>query len=121
MRLTLDALINGRGEEIPAHFVAARERWASLLAGLDANGIMDLADGLAHEQHYFERECGGRVLGKEAMAIAGIAYLIDQGEEVLAAALGRALYASMCSVEVKSAAEQTAGVYELEIGRWGEQ
>ena len=118
MEQTIEELIKGNGE-IANFYRLARERGDGILgnAGRPID-VTKLADRLRDEQLWFEKNCGGRHIGQEVMAVVGIAHLTSEpdgfGENApTALAVANAFEASMCSVEVKSMAMRVAALYDV--------
>ncbi|RJF96911.1 hypothetical protein D3870_21315 [Noviherbaspirillum cavernae] len=118
MRMVLEALVNGN-DEIVEHFAQAKARWTRLLANASTVSVDELAEKLTSEQFHFERNCGGRYLGKVIMGWSGFItlYSCQNGYEGdngrLAYKLAKSFANSSCSLEVKHAAKKAAEMYHV--------
>lgn len=119
MHETINMLIKG-DERILTYYARATDRWKKLLEGLTPSDVDKLTTLLDRAQDGFEADCDqDRELGKEVMAVAGIAHLYDPGpgftaaNNAMAMTVLRALKRSNCSVEVHGSAQDTAEFYNL--------
>ncbi len=114
---TLELLIQG-DPDIVDYYNNARNLWQEIRESANFNDVASLAQDLANKQFQFERECGGRWLGQEIMAIVGIGqfYNSNVGFDATiedAIKVKNAFAQSYCSLEVKWHAEKTVEIYGL--------
>lgn len=69
--------LNRGNSRIPAYFAAALERWRTALDRPNGRNPEALGAWARAEQRWFETNCGGRLLGREIMGVAGISGLAD--------------------------------------------
>jgi hypothetical protein len=115
MHYTIEALLNG--QQVTERYRAARDHWRSVLRNVDATDPDAIAEAAEAEQMWFEHNCGGRYIGQEIMAVAGIAqyYTTATGfDENLpkAKAMYEGLLQSKCSVEIHGHARDMAKLFE---------
>lgn len=121
MHRTIEKLMANE-EPVGEYFVAAKQKWADMLADITEVSVAELADRLTSEQSWFERHCGGRWDGYEVMVWSGFGSIYDVTLGYERDGLGRAeavklaeAFAScMCSVEIKGIARDVAASYHLE-------
>lgn len=117
MHYTAELLLTG-DTAVVGYYRAARRIWEELLANEEAKDVATLASRLGSVQSRFERECGGRWVGQEVMAVSGIAQFYTTAEGFGdrlkdARRVYDALRASYCSMEVKFHADAVAASYHL--------
>lgn len=117
MRHTIDRLLRG-DPDVVNNYVAARERWTSILESPDAQSVDALSRRLTGEQMWFEHNCGGRWEGQEVMVWSGIGHLYDSrigfdATREIVLRVFDAFMSSFCSIEVKWHAERAAESYRL--------
>ncbi len=113
MEYTIEALVKD-DPEIAHHYARGAKRWVAILRADPSEA--SLAMRLRIEQLWFEKNCGGRCLGPEVMAVTGIAYLYSTADgfgdnQGTARRVSDAIQASTCSVEVKEVGERMAHLY----------
>lgn len=115
MEAILDELKNGN-PDIPSFFFEAEKLWDRMLSDIDSISVQELAKRLQVQQHLFEAICEERHLGKMIMAWSAYPHFYsreacfdDNGKRTHK--LMQAFAGSLCSVEVKHAAEQAAQMY----------
>lgn len=132
MHYTIEKLIEGE-RDLVGWYEKALELWVKIFSKadpLDKNNLTRLSEEIFFEQTTFERNCGGRAIGQEIMAITGIAqfyttqYGFDVGyEDEYDGRFERAqnVYISIkksnCSLEVKFHADAVARSYGLEVDK----
>ncbi len=117
MHYTIKRLLSG-DRDLVGHYVAARQRWASILESADSRSVDLLSRRLTDEQGWFEHNCGGRWEGQEVMVWSGFGHLYDRQigfdrNRELVFRMFDAFMSSFCSVEVKWHAERAADSYHL--------
>lgn len=117
MHYTIEMLLNGR-TEVFQYYARATEIWNDLLARPDCQTPEGLGAALTAEQTHFESGCGGRIIGQEIMAVAGIAMHYAtadgfDGREQNVQRVREGIRASFCSIEVKGHADRAATSYRL--------
>jgi hypothetical protein len=117
MNYTVEMLVRGQAEVINYYRLAA-ERWREIWGRPEASQLEQLARMLQAEQMWFEQNCGGRWVGQEIMVVSGLAGLYSTAtgfdcNEPRARLLYDAFQSSLCSVEVKSIAQEVARSYDL--------
>ncbi len=121
MEYTIEALVKD-DPEIAHHYARGAKRWVAILRADPSEA--SLAMRLRIEQLWFEKNCGGRYLGPEVMAVTGIAYLYSTADgfgdnQGTARRVSDAIQASTCSVEVKEVGERMAHLYlDEELGEF---
>lgn len=121
MHVYIEKLMEG-DRSIVSYFVAAKERWAGILADVGSVDVDVLADRLTGDQNWFERNCGGRLVGQEIMVIAGFGSIFSTSEGYRRPGLGfpeankllQAFHKSVVSVEIKQLADEIAESYWVE-------
>lgn len=114
---TLEKLIKG-DEEIPKYYKNAKELWNEIKNSKYFDDVNSLAKLLTIKQLEFEKNCGGRWLGQEIMAIVGIGqfYSLEVGFDFTiddAIKVKNAFAQSYCSLEVKWHAEKAVKIFNL--------
>jgi hypothetical protein len=114
---TLDLLIQGQ-QEIVEYYNNARQLWQQIRESEAFNNVDTLAQELTNRQLRFEKDCGGRWIGQEIMAIVGIGqfYSIEvgfDGNTDEAIKVKNAFAQSYCSIEVKYHAERAVEIFGL--------
>jgi hypothetical protein len=117
MHLTAEALYQGR-PEILEWYKNARDRWNAIFKEINPLDVENLAERLTHEQKWFERNCGGKYIGREIMVVISVAqfYSTVSGFDDSGAKAKSVLDAfahSLCSGEVKGKARSVAESYNL--------
>ena len=118
MHYVLEQLKNGDADVL-RQFHEAHKEWDELLKDVDTVTVDELAKRLSSAQFTFERIFGDRAEGKDGMPWSGFSHLystelgFDSNLET-AQKLAEAFAKSMCSIEVKFAAERAAASYRLE-------
>ena len=121
MEYTIEALVKD-DPEIAHHYARGAKRWVAILRADPSEA--SLAMRLRIEQLWFEKNCGGRYLGPEVMAVTGIAHLYSAADgfednQETAQRVSAAIQASTCSVEVKELARRAAQIYlDEELGEF---
>lgn len=119
MIYTYSRLIKGDAE-IVKYYQVALEHWKEILENPKNEDVESLAKSLSSEQFWFERNCGGRFLGQEIMAVTGLAQFYDEqigfeGNEQNALNIYEAFQRSYCSMEVKFHSREAAEIFYLEV------
>jgi hypothetical protein len=115
--MTFDRLIKGENEII-LYYNKAVSLWMDIRNSHAFVSADKLAEELSKQQPVFERECGGKNLGMEIMAMVGIGQFFS-AETGFESTLNDALLVlnafekSYCSIEVKLSAEKAATIYHL--------
>lgn len=116
---TIKSLIEG-DPNLMGYYRRASEIWSEILSEPEANDIRGLADILGMRQSQFEKECGGRFLGREIMAAVGIGQFFISpiegfGDDMETVTLIRQAFArSMCHIEVKVYMGIISKMYDLQ-------
>ncbi len=119
--LTVERLIEG-DLNIVEYYNRAREIWEEILSRPEAEDVDGLATILGSRQRDFERECGGRFLGQEIMAVVGIRQFyssaggdpenLDPQNLRMVELVREAFRRSSCS-DAKAYVDDLAGVFRL--------
>jgi hypothetical protein len=116
---TIKGLIEGN-IHIVRYYQKAFDIWTEILSDPEANDVGRLADLLVIRQSRFEKECGGRFLGREIMAAVGIGQFYISpiegfGNNMETVTLIRQAFAqSRCHIEVKVFVGIISKVYDLQ-------
>ena len=115
---TIGSLVSGKPVE--AWYKWGDEKWSELIAKHGTGAKLSTA--LATAQSDFENFCGDIAIGKEIMAITGIAHYYTQKDgfsnpsgHKSATEIYHAIANSLCSIEVHSYAKLAADILLLEI------
>ncbi len=114
MHYTIEELLKSN-LQMQKYYSNAIELWEEIdsLASRDSQSLSQV---IRAKQSEFEQRCGGRNLGQEIMVVSGIGrhYSTARGlEDVKARAVYKAIKDSMCSLEVKVAADKIAESYSI--------
>jgi hypothetical protein len=117
MHHTIEILYQGN-PEILEWYKRARDRWNAIFKEIDPLDGENLAERLTHEQKWFERNCGGKYIGREIMVVTSVAqfYSTESGFDdsgAKAKSIIDAFARSLCSGEVKGKAKSVAESYNL--------
>ena len=118
MDLTLHKLIEG-DQDIVRYYQNAHSIWKNILKNFSVSQVQSIANDLRDRQlNHFEKECGGRDMGKEIMGVVGIMQFHSESTAFEktrddAEAVYQAIRESMCSVEVKHEAKMIAKMLYL--------
>ena len=119
MHNTIGSLLGGRPVE--KWYSEAFEKWSDLIAK-HGEGTDELAKALEFAQAEFEDICDDLDIGKEVMAITGVAYYYTQKDGFgdangrrLAQQIYRAISRSNCSGEVHTYADRAAELFSLDL------
>lgn len=112
------ALLHG-DQGMAAKFAKAKMFWDEFFEEHAEDDIDGLAHALSNAQAECEEIMGGRDLGKSTMPYTCLGSLYDdtlgfEDNRKLAERIVRAFDRSMCSLEVKSAAEQAKSLYYVD-------
>jgi hypothetical protein len=114
---TIGSLLSGK--PVQEWYRLADEKWSDLIAKYGTG--KELADALESAQMDFERICGDIDIGKEVMAITGIAHFYSQDDgfrdprgREMAGKVYAAIRRSNCSGEVHTFADFAADLFSLE-------
>jgi len=118
MNLTIEKLLKG-DKKVQDYYKKAMENWENILLKSVEEEDRELQDLISDEQETFEKECGGRELGQEIMAIVGIYQFYSNStgfsENVgQAMKVYKAIQNSDCSEEVKIMSEEAAKLTNLQ-------
>jgi len=115
---TFDCIFRG-DTQIINYYQTALSKWKEMLADSKNNNVEKLAKRISSEQiPFFESKCGGKDIGQEVMAFAGLGqfYSASAGiEENLEKAkfVYDAIEKSSCSIEVKHYAKKAAKLFHI--------
>ncbi len=117
MNYTIEKLISG-DEKIIGYYRKAREHWEEMINDTSIKSSAQFANSLSSQQLWFEKNCGGRWLGQEIMAVVGLMQFYSNengfnGNERSAIAIYEAFTNSYCSLEVKSIVDNIAEKYYI--------